>query len=181
MTKPEMFLEMMQLQRNYDLAVNKEFGTEYEIHKTYLALIDEIGEVNHELKSVWCWWKKTQKPVDWNKVLEELADCWHFALSIYYHDVDDFYGKSSKDKFLSDADYLFEEDIQTDYFIKKYQRRDVWKLHECMSDIAFSMIAFNTIEQLLTLSAWCGFQFEDIYKAYKKKNKINYERLKNGY
>ena len=26
-----------------------------------------------------------------------------------------------------------------------------------------------------------GFEFDDVYEAYKKKNAINYERLKNGY
>ena len=44
-----------------------------------MAILDEIGELTHELKANWCWWKKTQAPVDNEKVLGELVDIWHFA------------------------------------------------------------------------------------------------------
>lgn len=37
--------------------------------KLNLAILDEIGELTHELKANWCWWKKSQAPVDNEKVL----------------------------------------------------------------------------------------------------------------
>ena len=46
-----------------------------------IAYLDEVGELIHELKPLWCYWKKSQKEVDKQRVLEELADCLHFALS----------------------------------------------------------------------------------------------------
>ena len=58
MTNAEMLFEMIQLQIAYDQAVYKKFKTEYDEIKTRLALLDEIGETNHELKAFWCWWKK---------------------------------------------------------------------------------------------------------------------------
>ena len=46
-----------------------------------VAYLDEVGELIHELKPLWCYWKKDNKPVDKRRVLEELSDCLHFALS----------------------------------------------------------------------------------------------------
>ena len=76
--------ELLEMQRVLDENIYTTHNVEYDEEKTYLALIDEIGELNHELKAEWCWWKKTVKPVDREKVLEELVDVWHFALSIFY-------------------------------------------------------------------------------------------------
>ena len=46
-----------------------------------IAYLDELGELIHELKPLWCYWKKDNKPVNKRRVLEELSDCLHFALS----------------------------------------------------------------------------------------------------
>lgn len=37
------------------------------------------------------------------------------------------------------------------------------------------------LTDLLILSGLLGFTFDEIYQEYLNKNKINYERLKNGY
>ena len=46
-----------------------------------VAYLDEVGELIHELKPLWCYWKKNNKEVNKRRVLEELSDCLHFALS----------------------------------------------------------------------------------------------------
>lgn len=46
-----------------------------------VAYLDEVGELIHELKPLWCYWKKQHKEIDKQRVLEELSDCLHFALS----------------------------------------------------------------------------------------------------
>jgi dimeric dUTPase (all-alpha-NTP-PPase superfamily) len=51
------------------------------VHGYVWTILDEVGELTHELKANWCWWKKTQPPVDEKKVLGELVDIWHFVLS----------------------------------------------------------------------------------------------------
>ena len=81
----EKLKEMLEMQRVLDANIYETHGVEYDEEKTYMALFDELGELNHELKPTWCWWKKTVKPLDREKVLEELVDVWHFALSIFYH------------------------------------------------------------------------------------------------
>lgn len=180
MTNAEMLFEMIQLQIAYDQAVYEEFETEYDETKTRLALLDEIGETNHELKALWCWWKKTQKPVDWCKVLEELADCWHFALSIYYHSVEDWMKWT---EISDECIALFKENRMMFNCIRILDfRPDRMKLLlECMEDITGGYNALRIVDHLINLSLVCGFDFEEIYEAYKEKNKVNYERLKNGY
>lgn len=56
-----------------------------------IAYLDEVGELVHELKPLWCYWKKNNKEVDKQRVLEELSDCLHFALSYDLETVDGIY------------------------------------------------------------------------------------------
>lgn len=78
----ELIKEMLKMQKKLDEAIMEEYGLEeLDEEKLNLAILDEIGELTHELKANWCWWKKTQAPVDKEKVLGELVDVWHFVLS----------------------------------------------------------------------------------------------------
>ena len=82
----ELIKEMLQMQAKLDQAIMKEYGlTEINEENLRMAILDEVGELTHELKANWCWWKKTQAPVDNDKVLGELVDVWHFALSYQNH------------------------------------------------------------------------------------------------
>lgn len=88
---------MLKKQDELNSAIMKEFGlTTISKEQIDLATLDEIGEFTHELKGDWCWWKKSQEPVNRNKTLEELADVFHFVL-IY----ELFYGKR---KYLDDSE-----------------------------------------------------------------------------
>ena len=82
----ELIKEMLQMQAKLDEEIMKEYGLA-EIDKKNLgfAILDEVGELTHELKGDWCWWKKSQAPVDEEKVLGELVDIWHFVLSYQNH------------------------------------------------------------------------------------------------
>lgn len=78
----ELIRKMLKMQAKLDEAIMKEYGL-YTIdeEKLSFAILDEVGELTHELKGNWCYWKKTQPPVDGEKVLGELVDIWHFVLS----------------------------------------------------------------------------------------------------
>ena len=89
MTNQEMVLDMLERQHKYDRAIEKAHGIQIRAlgsDRLKAALLDEVGELNHAMKSRWCWWKKTQAPEDRDEVLEELADVWHFALMIILQD-----------------------------------------------------------------------------------------------
>ena len=104
--------EMLNFQKMLDNSIESEYGLEYGKDAKYnleglkRALFDELGELNHEDKKSWCWWKKTQHEVDRNKLLEELVDCFHFSLSIAYHE-------SQHYKFNEDVANLIKEDKMT--------------------------------------------------------------------
>lgn len=174
MTEQEMISEMIKLQRKYDAAVYKEFDCEFNKEQCTLAMMDELGEFNHELKANWCYWKHTQKPVDYDKALEELADVWHFALSLTYHDLNETH-ITLNNKLL----YVVKEGIEFNWEHVLYMLYDNQELSSLYLEL-FEVFA-NKLEILTVIGIKCGFSLKQVYEAYRKKNKINWERLANGY
>lgn len=169
MNAQEMFETMLKKQEELNSDIMKEFGlTTISKEQIDMATLDEIGEFTHELNGDWCWWKKSQEPVNRNKALEELADIFHFVL-IY----ELFYGKR---KYLTDPEQYRES--PRDYM--PMVQMDIG------FGIANALITILKLEDgrlmyLLALSEHLGFCLEEIYAAYMRKNAINTERLKNGY
>lgn len=150
---------MLKMQGALNNAIYKEFKIDrVQLSKYRIALIDEVGELTHELKGNWCWWKKTQKPVDQAKVLEELTDVWHFALSICID-----YGKFEG----LDIGYL-KENAGIHYLTSIIG----WLINCDPKEI---------IKNIITLTYKLGFTIEDVYVAYIQKNKVNFDRLASGY
>lgn len=166
----EKLLEMLKMQQALNVDILKKHGSEkYTDENLYHALIDEIGELNHELKGDWCWWKNTQKPVDRDKVLEEYVDCIHFGLCriLRSHIDRHFISGLIVDVYMNTINNIF-QDNRT---ISKYMENILE--YDRSSEILFV--------DLLLLGKKLGFDFDTIYNAYINKNKVNYERLKNGY
>lgn len=46
-----------------------------------ISYFDELGELTHEMKPNWNWWKIKNAPIDIPRVREELSDVLHFYLS----------------------------------------------------------------------------------------------------
>lgn len=161
--------EMLQMQAKLDEAIMKEYGlTCIDEEKLRFAIIDEVGELTHELKGNWCWWKKTQPLVDKEKVLEELVDVWHFVLC--EQNICNF-GEMTL------GSYLQEKEI-VDTFLERLKSKRVFLplfLTELVRRYCYS------IETLIAITEYLGFTVEQVYEAYCGKNKINYQRLKEGY
>lgn len=161
---------MLKKQDELNSAIMKEYGlTTISKEQIDLATLDEIGEFTHELKGDWCWWKKSQEPVDKNKALEELADVFHFVL-IY----ELFYGKRTY--LLDDLGYDLESSRDYMPMVQMDIGLGIATALTRIIDLADSRLMY-----LLALSEHLGFCLEEIYAAYMRKNAINMERLKNGY
>lgn len=165
----ELIKEMLKMQAKLDEAIMKEYGlyTIYE-EKLSFAILDEVGELTHELKGNWCYWKKTQPPVDGEKVLGELVDIWHFVLSWQ----NNFNGG--------------EEGLLTDDVLMKNVDDNRWAIEANGSGIVvkladLSCLPIWKLEPLIAITEHLGFTVEQVYKAYCNKNKVNYQRLKEGY
>ena len=157
------------MQAKLDEAIMKEYGLIciYEENLSF-AILDEVGELTHELKANWCWWKKTQAPVDKEKVLGELVDIWHFVLSWQNN------FNNSEEGLLTD-DEIMEKVDDNRWSIEEYGKGIVIKL----ADLSYSPLW--KVEPLIAITEYLGFTIEQVYEAYCGKNKINYQRLKEGY
>lgn len=169
MTSTELIKDMLQMQSKLDEAIMNEYGlTEINKENLKMAILDEVGELTHELKANWCWWKKTQAPVDDKKVLGELVDIWHFVLSYQNH----FNGGENG---ILNA-LIFEK--TSDNILNLLMTYE-YKLSETLTDLATWNI--HKMERLIAITEYLGFTVEQVYDAYCEKNKINYQRLKEGY
>lgn len=158
--------EMLKMQQALDGAIEKEHGLEYgkgryTLEGLKLALLDELGEVNHENKGNWCWWKKTQAPVNREKLLEELVDSLHFALCIAYHNE-----MTDKVEPFNLKDYRN---------IKERNINFIRLVAQALDD------EYYTLEYMIVIIESFGFTIDDAYEMYCRKNAINYLRLQNGY
>lgn len=165
----ELIKEMLQMQAKLDEAIMKEYGlTEIDETKLSFAILDEVGELTHELKGNWCWWKKTQAPVDEKKVLGELVDIWHFVLS-WQNNIN-----------------LSEEGLLTCEKTMKKVDENRWSIENCRNGIVIKLADLPSfslwkVEPLIAITEYLGFTIEQVYEAYCDKNKINYQRLESGY
>ena len=165
----ELIKEMLPMQAELDKAIMEEYGlTEINKENLRMAILDEVGELTHELKGEWCWWKKTQAPVDDKKVLGELVDIWHFVLSYQNHFN---FGKETLLSFLDEVEI-------SDRFLERFREGYL------TLPIALTLLVSDgnsIIEMLIAITEYIGFTIEQVYEAYCGKNKINYQRLKEGY
>lgn len=165
----ELIKEMLQMQAKLDEAIMNEYGlTEIDEENLRMAILDEVGELTHELKGKWCWWKKTQAQVDEEKVLGELVDIWHFVLSYQNH----FNG--GENGILNDLMFERNSDSLLDLLVT-----NEYRLSGELTDLATFDI--YKMERLVAISEYLGFTIEQVYECYCDKNKINYQRLKEGY
>lgn len=160
--------EMFQMQRALNKNILDEFGEEVMTEeKLELAIIDELGELVHELKGDWCWWKKTQPSVDRKRVLEELVDVYHFVMTSEM-----MKRYSSTDE---EIDFILNK---YNYYISYFDEIKNERLDCLIGDIS---VICDKLGELLKLTKCLGFKFDEVYQEYLNKNMINYERLQNGY
>lgn len=157
----EKIIEMLKMQAALDKSFMEYMGrteplTVEEVEK---ALFDELGEVNHALKSDWCYWKKSEKPVDREEVKEELSDVYHFALTLHR-----FYNG-----FYFETGYVY-------FSMDSYKNEDWFSLIKILTNAHFSVLY-----EVIVLTEKLGFTFDEMYEAYIEKNKVNYQRMKEGY
>lgn len=165
----ELIKEMLKKQAELDKSIMSAYGlTEIDEEKLSFAILDEIGELTHELKANWCWWKKTQAPVDDEKVLGELVDIWHFVLS------------------WQNNFNLGKEGLLTCEQTMKKVDENRWSIEGCRNGIVIKLADLPSfslwkVEPLIAITEYLGFTIEQVYEAYCDKNKINYQRLESGY
>lgn len=160
---------MLKKQSKLDESIMSAYGlTEINKDNLRMAILDEVGELTHELKGDWCWWKKTQAPVDDKKVLGELVDVWHFVLSWQNHFKDGEEGMINARAVVRNSKRILDLLKTKEYTLS--------------GELVYLVIwGIFKVERLIAITEYLGFSVEDVYKAYCEKNKVNYQRLKEGY
>ena len=116
-----------------------------------------MGEALQEWKS-FKYWKKNKGIIDINKLLEELSDCLHFALSL-----------ENEIK-----NYNYKEVTEEEF--KDYAKYDLYEI----IDKCFTIYG-TVLGDTIALGLCLGFTLEQLEEAYYKKNKINWDRIANNY
>lgn len=158
--------ELLEMQEELDTAILREHEIRrYPTYKIENALFVEIAEMLNELPSIFKYWKKTAKN-DREKALIEYVDALHFALSLTNNN----------------PHYILKDKAFLHKYLAYRKREMPMKIAEEVQRVIYYMV--NTQEYLyylFYLGEILEFTWDEIYKAYKDKNAVNYERLKTGY
>lgn len=132
------------------------------ISKAILALYVEIAELANEIQSFKYWKKNIVKNMA--LISEEYADGLHFLMSFAIN-------LKANNKIEAE---IVNEDLN-EQFIKMFQSITNLQQNYNVESIESSIALYLGIAKLINLSE------EEIEIAYSKKNKINFERIKNNY
>lgn len=151
--------KMLEAQKKLDEANLKKAGIEeYPIEEVKTAYRVELGELLQEWKG-FKYWKLSKGEINREKLLEEWADCCHFALSLENKEHDDYKIKR-----------FIEEELEI------IPKSDIYLIiSNCFETSHFVLI--DTIALGLKL----GFTLEELEQAYYRKNKINWDRVNSNY
>ena len=136
------------------------------MHKEHtIALNVEKHEFINEAFQVWKYWKK--KPMVMSKVLEEAIDVIHFCMLLLNKP------SINTEKTATDTAYwLMAHDSLEDRNEVKDKIYSLSKSHNNPQ---------QTLVIVLQILDYYGFDVLDILRAYKEKNKTNFERISIGY
>lgn len=167
--------EMLELQKDYDKMVFSKHNTDYsEVSRKngiFYAVLDEIGEWNHENKPLWCWWKFGVGEVERSAALQEYIDVVHFVLSYCI-------GLNGGEvpqtgNIVGSLDHRMPTLI---IGLLQLLNREVTKHKQStVDDIP------RILKTLFSIGRLCGFGDWEILDEYKRKNEINRERVRTGY
>lgn len=161
--------ELFEMQRVLDERIIKEHGLEGKdlLQERVLALNVELAELAQETRC-FKFWSKNQQPSD--RVLDELVDVLHFMLSVTLDSGEEW---DVIAEFEDGMNAQFNERTGlTDAFNRMFEEITTFQIG---SSIIGCWIIF--IDLYLEL----GFEFKDLYEAYKEKNAENHARQDRGY
>lgn len=153
-----------EMQKKLDNTVDETHGITGEdvTTKKILALIVEIGEFANEISS-FKYWKKNIN-VQKDLVLEEYADGLHFFASFYV-------GLDVKE----DVKPILASNDLNEMFLELYSATTDLKNGISLEKLNKAFGTYIGIAKLMK------FDEEEVLEYYFKKNKINFERMKNNY
>lgn len=160
--------ELLQKQKELDEVIFKNAGLkEYPLEDVKLALLVELAELANEVKCFKYW--KRHKEINRERVLDEFADCLHFALSLQNH---------LQQKPID----MHNVEVSVGFYKEKVKKGSKFNLTESFLTAKKNIIKEDRILlNIIVLGSILYITFEEMEQAYLTKNKVNYERQNNGY
>ncbi|EDL63429.1 dUTP diphosphatase [Bacillus sp. SG-1] len=158
--------QLFEMQRELDTYIEKEHGLEKAdlFQRKILSLLVEVGELANETRCFKFW--STKPSSEKSVILEEFVDGVHFILSLgIYMGIKHFE--------LREANYI-EKDV-TSQFLEIYDSINGLLTKKSVTEYD------QLVHQYFYLGKLLGFSHEDVVKAYKQKNEVNYKRQQEGY
>lgn len=161
--------KLLEMQRNLDIEILERAGIkEYPFKNIKLALLVELGELANEWKGFKHW--KKNKVINKEKLIEEWADCFHFALSLEneLHQV--------APAVIKNIDVIIEE------LDKGNWNMDVIEAFE-LNFQGILNIHYNSavLLNIIALGRCLNISLDEMEQAYFNKNKVNHDRQAAGY
>lgn len=158
--------DLLEKQKKLDKLIFKNSGIErYPFEDIKLALLTELGELGNEVQSFKYW--KRNKNIKTERILEEFADCLHFALSL-----ENYLGQTS-DVVKKEPDDVFK------IVEKKSTNEEINRVFLRVYDSV--ILKESILVAIITLGKCLGLTLEIIQDAYLKKYNENVRRQEEGY
>ncbi|MCH9813288.1 MAG: dUTP diphosphatase [Epsilonproteobacteria bacterium] len=131
----------------------------------------------------WKHWKDINIDPDWDNVIIELVDIWHFVMSLGLEEY-----KCNK---IGDIDILVEHVYDSRYFdefcndVEVPDNSDAMTIINTIEHILIDTLQnqefYKILDDFMIISLQCGLNFDVLYKFYVGKNILNKFRQDNGY
>ncbi|MBY5229335.1 dUTP diphosphatase [Bacillus paranthracis] len=171
--------ELFEMQKELDKRIGYKGNDKLDM--LFRALMVEIGEAWNETRAFKMWSTGFGTPKD--GLLEELVDGFHFLMNI----VIELNRHTLKRKLVSNfsIQYIMKKNISNVNMLFEWYMQDIltakraWcQYRDLSTTLSHLHKAFGIFFRLCYLY---GYKFEDIVRAYKEKNKENFDRQASGY
>lgn len=158
--------DIIESQKILDQTIQVRHNTSYEktLAELKLALFVELGELANEVRSFKFW--SIKPPSSKEIILEEYVDGIHFISSLAIA------AKANNEFFLPENIPVLGKKELTLIFNKLFSQ-----MHTLNNPHGIH----NWFHEYLVLGYHLGFNYDDIYQAYFKKNQINFKRQQENY
>lgn len=169
----EQFNELLEMQKVLDKSILDEKGLTLDAtyNRRIIAALIELGEFANEQRFFKFWSNKG--PSEKETRLDEYVDILHFLLSALY-------SRGYRGENLSIVEV--EGDWENVWQNTAAEIIGLSKLWEDVLAFPITSVEFGrTFSNYFRLGDLAGFEWEEVVEAYKKKNEVNFERLRSGY
>lgn len=178
--------DLIKIQKEVNTKVNEKLGDQPNGDDYLLAFNVELFEFLNAV-GTWKWWKHSHV-IDRKKILDELADCFAFFLSVvdYENELSIF---NNEREIIEDVESDINSILES---LENFQKESDSDVNSVINDLSKYIGTDNEIEPILTIERFAiaifitsilfeNITWEELTEAYREKSKINIQRQVENY